>query len=149
MEEKYIKHAIELSQESGIDGYPVGALIVHNNEIIATGLSNGKNLCDATSHAEIAAIREASRILQKRNLKDTVLYTSLEPCVMCFMACFWAYIPKIVYVCSREKAPHYYEGIHSIKELNETCRRKTELVHAVTFEGLAYKVIADWDAADL
>lgn len=60
----FLKKAIEKSKESvKKGGYPVGAVIVRNKEIISYGFSDGKNLKDATSHAEIDAIRKASKKL--------------------------------------------------------------------------------------
>ncbi len=143
----YVKKTIELSKQSiAVGGYPVGALIVRNGEIIATGLSDGKQLFDATSHAEISAIREASKKLNKRNLDDVVLYSSLEPCVMCFAASFWAYIPKIVFACNRKRVPaDYYEGNHDILELNKVSRRQIELVHLEELEEEVFKIINEWE----
>jgi len=143
----YIKKTIELSRQSiAVGGYPVGALIVRNGEIIATGLSDGKQLFDATSHAETSAIREASKKLNKRNLDDVVLYSSLEPCVMCFTASFWAYIPKIVFACCRDRVPaDYYEGRHNIFELNKVSRRQIDLVHLKELEDEACQIISDWE----
>ncbi len=145
--EDLVKQAIELSKESvAIGGYPVGALVFHNGEVIATGFSDGKQLCDGTSHAEIAAIREASKKLNKRNLTDVVLYTSLEPCVMCFTASFWVHIPKIVFACSRKSVSvKYYEGEHDIFELNKTSLRQIDLIHFKELESEAKKVIQDWE----
>lgn len=143
----YLARSIELSKQSiKIGGYPVGAVIVHNGQIIAEGLSDGKQICDATSHAEVAAIREASRKLGRRNLDDVVLYTSLEPCVMCFTASFWAYIPKVVFICSRKRvSPDYYEGNHDIKEINKNSRRQIELIHYTELEEQALQIINDWE----
>ena len=143
----FIMKTIELSKESvAIGGYPIGAVIVKNGEVISTGLSNGKLLCDPTSHAETAAIRDAGKILNKRNLDDVVLYTSLEPCVMCFTSCVWAYIPKIVFACSKNKvSAKYYEGSHDISNLNNSNRRKIELVHYKKLENQALNVITEWE----
>lgn len=95
---QYIQEAIKQSQNSvDAGGYPCGAVVVKDDAIIATGLSNGKNLFDATMHAEIDAIRNACKKLQSRSLDGCTLHTSMEPCVMCFSASFWAYIPRIVY----------------------------------------------------
>jgi len=145
--DNFLEQAIELSKKSvAVGGYPVGALIVKDGKVISTGLSDGKQLCDGTSHAEITAIREASKKLKKRNLDDVVLYTSLEPCVMCFTASFWAYIPKIVFACGRKSVhPKNYEGDHDIFELNKNCRRRIELVHQKDFENKALEVINDWE----
>lgn len=147
MEDEFIKKTIELSKKSAqIGGYPAGAVIVRNREIIAEGLSDGKQLCDATIHAETAAIREASEKLERRNLDDVVLYTSLEPCLMCYAATFWAHIPKVVYACSRDRVSvKYYEGFHNIHEVNKSSLRTIQLVHAQQFEDDALRVIHEWE----
>lgn len=60
----YLLRAIELSQASvDAGGYPVGAVIVIDGKVVSEGISNGKALKDATSHAEVAAIRAASQKL--------------------------------------------------------------------------------------
>lgn len=95
---KFLQQAIEKSKESvALGGFPVGVVIVRNGEILTSGMSNGKQLNDPTNHAEIAAMREACKKLQTRDLKDVVLYSSLEPCLMCFAASTWASIPRMVY----------------------------------------------------
>ena len=146
-DEQFLKQAIELSKESvAIGGYPVGALIVKGDKVISTGFSDGKQLCDPTSHAETSAIRVAGQVLQKRNLDDVVLYTSHEPCVMCFMSSFWGYIPKVVFACSHAKSPTMYnEGDHDTFELNKKNRRHIELIHFTELEDEALKVITDWE----
>jgi len=143
----FIQKAIELSKESvAIGGYPVGAIIVKDGEIVSTGFSNGKQLCDPTMHAETDAIRKAGKKLHKRNLDDVVLYSSLEPCVMCFTSSFWAYIPRVVFACGRDKvSSDYFEGAHNIFELNEASRRKIDLVHFEELENEALNVITKWE----
>lgn len=147
IDKDWIQKAIEASKESvAVGGYPAGAIIVRNGEIVSTGFSNGKQLCDPTNHAETDAIRKAGQKLNKRNLDDVVLYTSLEPCVMCFTSSFWAYIPRIVYACSRDKVSgDYYEGVHDIFELNKMSRRKIDLVHFDECENEALDVIREWE----
>lgn len=145
---KYIQEAIKQSQSSvDAGGYPCGAIIVKDDAIIAIGLSNGKNLFDATLHAEIDAIRKASEKLQSRSLEGCTLYTSMEPCVMCFSASFWAYIPRIVYSCARHQIDKdYYMGEHNISSMNEkNYRRKIELVHHKESSVDALKVIVEWE----
>ncbi len=144
----YIQQAIKQSQESvNAGGYPCGSIIVKNDEIISTGLSNGKKLYDATLHAEIDAIRNASAKLQSRSLEGTTLYTTMEPCVMCFSASFWAYIPRIVYACAKSQInKDYYMGEHNISNINnENYRRKIELIHLNECSQDALKVITDWE----
>lgn len=146
-DEDFLKKAIKLSQESvDIGGYPVGAVIVRQGEIISTGVSNGKQLHDPTSHAETAAIREATQKLNNRDLTDVVLYTSLEPCLMCYASSFWAHIPRVVFACGRDEvSSQYYEGIHDIFSLNERSHRHIELIHEKGLEEEALEVIQRWE----
>lgn len=147
MDRKYLKNAIELSKESiAIGGFPVGALIVFDGKITGKGLSNGKQLKDATSHAEIVAIREASQILNRRDLTGTIIYSSLEPCLMCFSASYWAGVSRIVYACSKDKvSKQHYEGLHNLEELNQKNNRPIELVHLSELEGEALAIIENWE----
>jgi len=144
----YLQQAISTSQESvDAGGYPAGAIIVKDDKVIATGISNGKKTCDPTMHNEIDAIRKAADHLQTRSLKGATLYTSMEPCVMCFSACFWSYISRVVYACSREQVDKdYYMGEHDIVELNtKNYRRKIELVHLEECSQDALEIIHNWE----
>jgi len=79
-----------------MDGGPFGACIVKGNKVLAVA----RNLVlkkDATCHAEINAIRIASRRLKTFDLSGCVIYSTNEPCPMCFAAIHWARIDKIVY----------------------------------------------------
>ena len=95
----YMEKAIELSREnvSSGKGGPFGCVIVCNNNEI---LSVGKNevICnnDPSAHAEIVAIRNACKKRNSPFLNDCVIYTSCEPCPMCYGAIKWAKINKIL-----------------------------------------------------
>lgn len=145
---KWLKEAIKKSDESvKLSGFPVGAVIIKDDKLMSYGLSNGKNLKDTTQHAEIDAIRSASRFLQTRDLKGVVLYSSLEPCLMCFSASYWAYIPKIVYACRKTRASkQHYEGDHDLSKINTKCNRQIELIHIEELEERALKIIEDWES---
>lgn len=147
---KYLQEAIVKSKESiGVGGYPVGAVVVKAGQIIGMGLSNGKQLYDPTSHAEVAAIREVCLKLSSRDLKNTVLYSSLEPCLMCFAAASWAGIPRIVYACRRTQVvKQHYEGNHDLATVNKTMRHPIELVHVAELENEALQVIKNWEQAE-
>ena len=85
MHKNFLKDAIRLSQESvNVGGYPCGSVVVINGEIVGRGLSDGTQNMDATSHAEIAAIRDASKKLGKGDLEGAVVYTSLQH--MCYVS---------------------------------------------------------------
>lgn len=147
---KFLSRAIELSKESvGLGGFPVGAILVDGSGIIVgSGISNGKKLNDPTSHAETAAIREASKKKLTRDLKDLTLYSSMEPCLMCYSASFWANIHKIVFAISRDKlAKIHFEGNHNLTEINERSNRQIELTHLVELEQAALNVIEEWTSS--
>ena len=79
-----------------MDGGPFGACIVKGNRVVAVARNTVlKN--DATCHAEINAIRIASRKLKTFDLSGCVIYSTTEPCPMCFSAIHWARIDKIIY----------------------------------------------------
>jgi len=85
-------------------GGPFGAVIVRNGKIIAKGHNKVLKTNDPTAHAEITAIRKASVKLKKFNLSDCEVYSSGEPCPMCFAAIHWAKIEKLYYGCTRKDA---------------------------------------------
>jgi len=144
---KFLEQAIQLSKKSvARGGFPVGAIIVKADYVIAEGISNGKNDKDATNHAEICAIREASKKLDTRDLFECEIYSSMEPCLMCFSACYWAKIKKIVYACGKDKlSKQHYEGLHNIEEINSKNNRKIEIIHTEDLEDEALSVIQDWE----
>jgi len=84
------------------DGGPFGAVIVLDGKVISKAHNEVLKRNDPTAHAEILAIREASSILGRYDLSDCEIYSTSEPCPMCFSAIFWARIKKLVYGTTRE-----------------------------------------------
>lgn len=78
------------------DEVPVGALLVCDGAVLGAGWNVIEGQQDPTAHAEMAAIRQAAQALGRR-LQDTVLYVTLEPCVMCAGAIVLARIPRLVF----------------------------------------------------
>ena len=145
--EFFIKRTIELSKESVKQGgFPIGAIVVKNNLIISEGLSKGENNNDSTNHAEIKAIRDASKKLNTKDLIGCEIYSSMEPCLMCFSALYWAKINKVVFVLGRDKlSKQYYEGSHNLNEINLKNNRKIEIVHVEYLEDEALGVVRKWE----
>ena len=84
---------------------PIGAIIVHQNEIIARGQNRVLRDHDPTAHAEIVALRQAGRVLGNYRLAENcTLYTTLEPCAMCAGAILHARIARLVYAAPDPKA---------------------------------------------
>ena len=79
------------------DDVPVGCVVVHGGEVLASAPNERELRGDPTAHAEILALREASRVLGGWRLSETVLYVTLEPCSMCAGAIVLARVPRVVY----------------------------------------------------
>lgn len=76
---------------------PVGAVIVKNGELIASGYNQPISGNDPTAHAEIIALRKASQLLDNYRLPDCELYVTLEPCTMCVGAMMHARVKRVVF----------------------------------------------------
>jgi tRNA(adenine34) deaminase len=86
------------------DDVPIGAVVVHQGEVIAAARNERELRADPTAHAEILALREAAKHLESWRLLDTVLYVTLEPCAMCAGAVVLARVPRVVYAAEDPKA---------------------------------------------
>lgn len=93
-----MKKALELAQEAfDDDEVPVGAVIVRNGEIVATGRNRREKRKNALLHAEIDAINNACKALGGWRLWNCEIYVTLEPCPMCAGAIINAHIPKVYF----------------------------------------------------
>ena len=86
------------------EGGPFGAVIVQNGKVIARAHNRVIKTKDPTAHAEILAIRMASKKLNRFDLSDCEIYSTCEPCPMCLGAILWAGIKRLYYGCAREDA---------------------------------------------
>lgn len=100
-DEKWMREALKLAEEAAERGeIPIGALVVRNGEIIGVGGNSVIGQNDPTAHAEIQAIREASRHIGNYRLENCTLYVTLEPCPMCSGAVLNSRINRVVYGAS-------------------------------------------------
>jgi len=108
MEDKklYMKRAIELALENVTEskGGPFGAVVVKDGEIIGQGANLVTDTNDPTAHAEIIAIREATKKIGSFSLEGCEIYASCEPCPMCLGAIYWAHIEKLYYAATKDDA---------------------------------------------
>ena len=86
------------------DDVPVGAVIVHEGEVVGTGHNERELRQDPSAHAEMLALREAAHALGSWRLLDAVLYVTLEPCAMCAGAIVLGRVPRVVYGAADPKA---------------------------------------------
>jgi tRNA(adenine34) deaminase len=104
-DEYYMRLALrEAEQAIEHDDVPIGCVVVHAGEVIGAARNERELRNDPTAHAEILALREASRHLAGWRLLDTVLYVTLEPCAMCAGAVVLARVPRVVYGAPDPKA---------------------------------------------
>jgi tRNA(adenine34) deaminase len=96
--EFFMAQAIREAQAAYDEGeVPVGAVIVHQNRIIARAHNQTEKLQDVTAHAEMLAITSAAGLLGAKYLTDCQIYVSLEPCPMCAAALRWAQVSEVIY----------------------------------------------------
>ena len=86
-----------------IDEVPVGAVIVHQSGLVSTGFNLREKTQDPSAHAEMIAIRKASKILGSWRLGECSLYVTLEPCLMCAGAIYQSRFKKVVFGASDPK----------------------------------------------
>ncbi|MEN6511554.1 MAG: nucleoside deaminase [Chloroherpetonaceae bacterium] len=141
----FMQRAIELSR-LGISngGGPFGAVIVRDGEIIAEAHNTVTIDNDPTAHAEINAIRQASRTLGRFNLSDCEIYSSCEPCPMCLGAIYWAKIKTVYYANTHSEAARI--GFSDEFIYNELClddsNKQIKMIHLENNNAL--DVFAEW-----
>ena len=86
------------------DDVPIGAVVVHDGEIIGAGHNERELRQDPTAHAEVLALRAAASALGSWRVLESTLYVTLEPCAMCAGAIVLARVPRVVYGCTDPKA---------------------------------------------
>lgn len=97
-DEDFMRLALEEAKRALAQGdVPVGAVLVKDDEVIATGCNERETTGDPTAHAEVIALRAGSRAIGNWRLDGTTLFVTLEPCPMCAGAIVHARIPRLVY----------------------------------------------------
>ena len=104
-DEYYMKEALKAAQDAYDAGeVPIGAVIVHNGEIIGRGFNRRNTEGNPLCHAEIIAINEAAHFMGDWRIEDCTMYVTVEPCPMCAGAIVQARIPRVVYGAKNPKA---------------------------------------------
>ena len=105
MDEKYMREAIKQAKKAyKLGEVPIGCVIVYQDHIIGRGYNRRNTDKNTLSHAEITAIKKASRKMGDWRLEDCTLYVTLEPCQMCAGAIVQARITEVVIGCMNPKA---------------------------------------------
>ncbi len=116
--------ALELARKAAELGEtPVGAVIVQNDEIIGSGYNRTEMDSDPTAHAEITALREATRRMRDWRLPQATTYVTLEPCIMCAAALLHARVRRVVFAAADKR----WGGLGSLFDLAHDPRINHEL----------------------
>lgn len=104
-DEKYMKEAIRQAKKAWkMEEVPIGCVIVHEEKIIGRGYNRRTTDKNPLAHAELAAIKKASKKMGDWRLEDCILYVTLEPCQMCSGAIVQARVKRVVIGCMNPKA---------------------------------------------
>ncbi|WP_369310015.1 nucleoside deaminase [Providencia rettgeri] len=133
-DKQFLQQAISLAQENvQAGGRPFGAVVVSQGKVVATGVNQMLELHDPTAHAELMALRQAGKVLNRVKLDDCVVYASGQPCPMCLAAIRMAGISRIVYGYSNQDAEPF--GL-STEEIAKALRVAPEQQLGLQFEQL-------------
>jgi len=148
-DKQYLKLAVDQAKKSVKEGgFPAGAIVVKESQIVSEGVSLGFKLNDPTSHAETASMREACKKLKTTDLVGATLYASLQPCLMCFSVANWSGISRIVFGCRKTEGmvkKGYYEGFTDTTSVNQENNRKIELIFLSDFEQEMLDLVKSWE----
>ncbi|MCO4760445.1 MAG: tRNA adenosine(34) deaminase TadA [Myxococcales bacterium] len=104
-DEYFMDRALQAATDAGRKGeVPIGAVVVHEGEIVAVAGNRRERDHDPTAHAEVLALRMAGRVLGTWRLMECTLYVTLEPCPMCMGACINSRVGRLVFACRDQKA---------------------------------------------
>jgi tRNA(adenine34) deaminase len=132
-DEVFMVKALRLAERAQrLHEVPVGAVVVRGGAIIGRGFNQREGRSDPLHHAEMAAIRQASRHLKNWRLTGCVLYATLEPCAMCAGACVNARVSTIVYGCADPKGGYVTSlgAIATDPRLNHRCQIRGGVLEA-------------------
>ncbi len=105
IQEKYMREALKQAKKAySLGEVPIGCVIVHEGKIIGRGYNRRNTDKNTLSHAEITAIKKASKVIGDWRLEECTIYVTLEPCQMCAGAIVQARIPEAVIGCMNPKA---------------------------------------------
>lgn len=119
--------AIEVAKNSAKnDEYAIGAVIIKDNEIVATGEVRRRRDNDPTAHAEIVAIRNACKKLKSRSLESCIIYSTQECCPMCAAAIVWAKMKGVVFGANSKDALGKGTCNFSWRQIDISCKKVVE-----------------------
>ena len=120
-DQTFMNLAIEQARLAAAQGeVPVGAILVHNEQVIGRGFNQPISLQDPSAHAEMMAIREAAKSLENYRIPESTLYVTLEPCAMCCGVMLHARVKRVVFGAADPKTgmAGSVNDLFAIKQIN-------------------------------
>jgi guanine deaminase len=117
---EYMRLALKQMRQAGVidkTGGPFGAVVVLNGKILATAGNSVMRDNDPSAHAEVNAIREACRKTGSPHIDNATLYSSCEPCPMCYSTAYWARVGKIFYAASYADYADLFDDSNIAKDM--------------------------------
>ena len=146
-DKRFMQLAIDLSIDNVANGGgPFGAVIVKDDEVIATGTNRVTANNDPTAHAEVTAIRAACQKEDNFKLEGCTIYTSCEPCPMCLSAIYWAGISRICFANTKQDAEDIHFGDKFIYEEIERPIPERTIPTENFMREEALQAFRDWEA---
>jgi tRNA(adenine34) deaminase len=114
--ERFMRAALEQAKvATRLGEVPVGAVLVMDDTVVATGYNQSMSMVDPTAHAEIVALRAAARLAGNYRLTGSTLYVTVEPCLMCVGAMVHARIGTLVYGADEPKSGAICSTVHALE----------------------------------
>jgi tRNA(Arg) A34 adenosine deaminase TadA len=116
----HMREALKLMRQAGVidqTGGPFGAVVVLGGKVLASAGNSVRRDHDPTAHAEVNSIREACRKVGNPHIEGAVLYSSCEPCPMCYATAYWARVGKIFYGASWDDYSDLFDDSNIQKDL--------------------------------
>lgn len=138
-EEKFMRAALkEADKAEALDEVPIGCVIVKDNKIIARGHNLRETKVDPLGHAELVAIKKASKKLNDWQLIDCDLYVTLEPCIMCSGAIIQSRIRKVCFGANDYKGGGMGSSINVLEA--ENINHKPEIISGILKDECSAKI---------
>jgi tRNA(adenine34) deaminase len=139
--ERFMRLALEEARNAlHIGEVPVGAVLVADSEVLATGFNQPIHCVDPTAHAEIVALRRAAKAVSNYRLPGTTLYVTAEPCLMCVGALVHARVARVVYGVPEPK----HGAVASLVEVSQLSLNHQFAVLTGVLEGDCRKLLQDF-----
>jgi tRNA(Arg) A34 adenosine deaminase TadA len=146
LKKEFMGKAISLAMANVVNlkGGPFGAVIVKDGKIVGNGSNQVTVINDPTAHAEIVAIRDATKNLNTFDLTGCEIYSSCEPCPMCLGAIYWARLDKLYYASTKDDAAAAnFDDSHIYKEF--ALQKDERNLHSIQMmRDEAVKVFEEW-----